>query len=539
MTKYQFLKGREKAFSAWIKATTNPKKQTYFTTLESGVLIGEGGAVLHYIPGVTIPADIMEKKPEFFGGRNIYNDSIKLYESGDLTPATIKKGVTSEGKPVFELSADSVFCYYNSKLFPALPEDAEVLFCTDSKKTGKSPAYVFLDGVLFCYILPINMSPEQFTETTEEPAKKERKEPETKKGVFFANIHKSGVGMFAEKREGFLYKGKHLTFGLYHKYSKKKGNTGELWTITELTTGIAADGCACLHTKAACIDFIKQNEERIFKAFCNFDSAMIQKAQEVIRAAFISEGIPAPYIPWMDDKPETVETTVETVESEPETPETMEPVSVSADVPRLPAPYDCITESGVTYPTLWKRFTDNIVEEIAVIAVNGDSINYYNLSVICGKKSINRARGCSFCKVSDLVTDITEYTRVFHDLRMKPKQEPTEPKPEPKVEPEPKAETAPDSAPVSATVTNPVLSRYTPITRRGMIFDGDIIAVLEKVYDEGIKSHKWEVHFVERLCFYKVVSVSNNGAIRAKDKHGRIVWSHINKAFSAYRKGVA
>ena len=325
MTKYQFLKGREKAFSAWIKATTNPKKQTYFTTLESGVLIGEGGAVLHYIPGVTIPADIMEKKPEFFGGRNIYNDSIKLYESGDLTPATIKKGVTSEGKPVFELSADSVFCYYNSKLFPALPEDAEVLFCTDSKKTGKSPAYVFLDGVLFCYILPINMSPEQFTETTEEPAKKERKEPETKKGVFFANIHKSGVGMFAEKREGFLYKGKHLTFGLYHKYSKKKGNTGELWTITELTTGIAADGCACLHTKAACIDFIKQNEERIFKAFCNFDSAMIQKAQEVIRAAFISEGIPAPYIPWMDDKPETVETTVETVESEPETPEPERP----------------------------------------------------------------------------------------------------------------------------------------------------------------------------------------------------------------------
>lgn len=423
MTKYQFLKGREKAFSAWIKATANHKKQTYYTILESGVLIGEGGAVLHYIPGVTIPADIMEKKPEFFGGRNIYKDSIKMYESGDLTPATIKKGVTSEGKPVFEFSADSIFCYYNAKLFPALPEEAEVLFCTDSKKVkpGKSPAYVFLDGVLFCYILPINMSPEQFTETTEEPAKKERKEPETKKGVFFANIHKSGVGMFAEKREGFLYKGKNLTFGLYHAYSKKKGNTGELWTITELTTGIAADGGACLHTKAACIEFIKQNEERIFNAFCNFDSAMIQKAQEVIRAAFIAEGIPAPYIPWMDDTPETPETT----ESSPE------------------------------------------------------------------------------------------------------------------VEPEPKAETAPDSAPVSATVTNPVLSRYTPITRRGMILDGDIIAVWEKVYDEGIKSHKWEVHFTERLCFYKVVSVSNNGAIRAKDKHGRIVWSHINKAFSAYRKGVA
>lgn len=531
MKKYQFLKGREKAFSAWIKASTNPKKQTYYTTLESGVLIGEGGAVLHYIQGVTIPADIMEKKPEFFGGRNIYKDSIKLYESGDLTPATIKKGVTSEGKPVFEFSADSVFTYYNAKLFPALPEEAEVLFCTDSKKVkpGKSPAYVFLDGVLFCYILPINMSPEHFTETTEEPPKKERKEPETKKGVFFANIHKAGVGMFAEKTEGFIYKGKHLTFGLYHKYSKKKGNTGELWTITELTTGIAADGGACLHTKAACIDFIKQNEERIFNAFCDFDSAMIQKAQEVIRAAFIAEGIQAPYIPWMDDEPET-----ETMESAPETIETAEevkpePVSISADVPRLPAPYDCITESGVTYPTLWKRLTDNIIEEIAVISVNGESINYYNLSVICGKKSINHARGCSFCKVSDIVTDIAEYTRVFHDLRMKPKQEPTEPKPEPK------AETASDSAPV----TNPVLSRYTPITRRGMIFDGDIIAVWEKVYDEGIKSHKWEVHFTERLCFYKVVSVSNNGAIRAKDKHGRIVWSHINKAFSAYRKGVA
>ena len=53
---------------------------------------------------------------------------------------------------------------------------------------------------------------------------------------------------------------------------------------------------------------------------------------------------------------------------------------------------------------------------------------------------------------------------------------------------------------------------------------GDIIKVIESVYTDQIITKQWQQHFINRACFYKVLSITNNGSITAKDKAGKTIF---------------
>lgn len=57
-----------------------------------------------------------------------------------------------------------------------------------------------------------------------------------------------------------------------------------------------------------------------------------------------------------------------------------------------------------------------------------------------------------------------------------------------------------------------------------MLESGSIIRVLESIYDTSIISNKWHLHFITVPSFYKIISITNNGSITAKDKHGNIIY---------------
>lgn len=72
--------------------------------------------------------------------------------------------------------------------------------------------------------------------------------------------------------------------------------------------------------------------------------------------------------------------------------------------------------------------------------------------------------------------------------------------------------------------------------RKGMIFDGDIIKIVDSVFDESIKSKCWPENFVNQIKFLKVDSITNNGTIRAHDKnrHFYLLSASEPKIIAAY-----
>lgn len=72
--------------------------------------------------------------------------------------------------------------------------------------------------------------------------------------------------------------------------------------------------------------------------------------------------------------------------------------------------------------------------------------------------------------------------------------------------------------------------------RTGMVFDGDIIKILDDVFDESIKSKCWSKNFVKQTKFLKVDSVSNNGTIKAHDKNQRfyLLYAGEKRIVAAY-----
>jgi len=64
-----------------------------------------------------------------------------------------------------------------------------------------------------------------------------------------------------------------------------------------------------------------------------------------------------------------------------------------------------------------------------------------------------------------------------------------------------------------------------------MLESGKIIKVIENVYCSSIISDNYHMHFVKQAQFYKIISVSNNGHIVAKNKHGKIIYLHAMDRF--------
>lgn len=79
------------------------------------------------------------------------------------------------------------------------------------------------------------------------------------------------------------------------------------------------------------------------------------------------------------------------------------------------------------------------------------------------------------------------------------------------------------------------MNEYKKI-RLGMLFGGDIIKILDDVFDESIKSKCWSENFVKQAKFLRVDSVTNNGTIRAHDKNRRFYLLNANepKIIAAY-----
>lgn len=65
------------------------------------------------------------------------------------------------------------------------------------------------------------------------------------------------------------------------------------------------------------------------------------------------------------------------------------------------------------------------------------------------------------------------------------------------------------------------MKKYAEINKL-CIFDGDLIRVLCRCYDESIISEKWGLHFVDRIKFFRVDSINNNGTIKAHDLSGKL-----------------
>jgi hypothetical protein len=65
--------------------------------------------------------------------------------------------------------------------------------------------------------------------------------------------------------------------------------------------------------------------------------------------------------------------------------------------------------------------------------------------------------------------------------------------------------------------------------RAGEIQPGDVLKCSVSVWDDTIKAVKhWERNFITVTRYYKVVSISNNGTCKGKDKNGSIRFISIN-----------
>ena len=85
------------------------------------------------------------------------------------------------------------------------------------------------------------------------------------------------------------------------------------------------------------------------------------------------------------------------------------------------------------------------------------------------------------------------------------------------------------------------MKKYKTI-RAGEIQPGDILKCSVSVWDDTIKAVKhWQRNFVTVTRYYKVVSISNNGTCKVKDKTGSIRFLSVNlftftvDMISAYR----
>ena len=65
--------------------------------------------------------------------------------------------------------------------------------------------------------------------------------------------------------------------------------------------------------------------------------------------------------------------------------------------------------------------------------------------------------------------------------------------------------------------------------RAGEIQPGDVLKCSVSVWDDTIKAVKhWERNFITVTRYYKVVSISNNGTCKGKDKNGSIRFISID-----------
>ena len=67
-------------------------------------------------------------------------------------------------------------------------------------------------------------------------------------------------------------------------------------------------------------------------------------------------------------------------------------------------------------------------------------------------------------------------------------------------------------------------------------YDGDIVSVIENVYNETSPLKRWDARFVKKKSFYRAENVRNNGSVWACGIDGRHKWLHVKDVVACYRK---
>ena len=81
------------------------------------------------------------------------------------------------------------------------------------------------------------------------------------------------------------------------------------------------------------------------------------------------------------------------------------------------------------------------------------------------------------------------------------------------------------------------MKNYRKINK-GSAHDGDIVRVIESVFDDSIGSDIWANNFVNRVRYFRITMVKNNGTCHGYDSNGNFRLFHLldRKIEGVYRK---
>lgn len=224
-------------------------------------------------------------------------------ETATVTAGTMQNA--TETKKVIMLKSDNYTQYIQAKVFYNLPDGATV------KLYGaKTPAAAFYNGQLIAVYMPIKPGENSFfTEAT--PEKKEKKEPQSRRGYFWINTNPK-----PRKVNGFLFTAAGVLFGIH----KNGAGRFSQWTITDIESGLSAGE---KRTKAEAIKDAERIAEYLKKYKENPENAVFYaKMRDIIRKAKAEAGELDENTAKIDEiKPETAaeDKTPEETENEPKT----------------------------------------------------------------------------------------------------------------------------------------------------------------------------------------------------------------------------
>lgn len=192
-------------------------------------------------------------------------------ETATITAGTMRNAEAT--KKVIMLKSEKYTQYIDSKVFYGIPDGATVKLYGD-----KTPAAVFYNEMLIAIYCPINPGENSYF-TESQPEKKERKEPQSRRGEFWINTNPK-----PQKVTGFIFEAAGVLFGV-HKNGDRKYSQ---WTITDIESGLS---CGEKRTKAEAIKDAERIAEMIKKYRENPENSAFYTAQcEKMRKAKAEAG---------------------------------------------------------------------------------------------------------------------------------------------------------------------------------------------------------------------------------------------------------
>lgn len=192
-------------------------------------------------------------------------------ETATVTAGTMRNAEAT--KKVIMLKSEKYTQYIDSKAFYGIPDGAIIKLYSD-----RTPAAVFYNEMLIAVYCPIKPSENSYF-TESQPEKKERKEPQSRRGEFWINTNPK-----PKKVTGFIFEATGVLFGVH----KNGGGKYSQWTITDLESGLS---CGEKRTKAEAIKDAARIAEMIKKYRENPENSAFYTAQcEKMRKAKAEAG---------------------------------------------------------------------------------------------------------------------------------------------------------------------------------------------------------------------------------------------------------